>query len=330
MNSSDKAYNISSIGSYNALEELKVVSTRKSEPNNYPELDFKLEYRDLTSAKLATVTLRSLIIINFETRTLYTIRANDTYDLDFPDALPKPNSSILSILGRCPLLENLCISFDLSCLDDRTREDGIQETLLDLFNLDHIDEWVCTYRNFVTKMYEYCPRLSIYDLSSEHWIEMMDRYGPQLGSLNVCDIRNFTARSLLTLIGPPINHPIRMASTENWHGLTSLNVNGNHQLKKGAFMIFRHLRALKALHAREIFLDGSFLIGFDWVFKDIEILEIHVAFQNSMKSLTTVVKTTTGVMMKVVGINVRIPRIIIFQNFRRVIDQGGGLAVAFM
>ncbi|KAF9897390.1 hypothetical protein BX616_005688, partial [Lobosporangium transversale] len=293
MDSNDNTYNIANINNHGALEELKIISTRVPEPCRYPKLDFNLRYHGLRNTKCTTVALRSLVIINFENRNLYNPYTNNFYTVNFPppdNAAPESNCSILSILGRCPLLENLCISFDLSLLNNRRHKAyDIQTTLHDLFCLSHTENWVYTYDNFVAKMHEYCPRLrSIdfalkYDLTSEHWIEMMDRYGPQLESLNIFGVRKFTVMSLLTLIGPPINHPIRTLSTENMHRLTSLNVNGNSELEKGAFMIFKHLRALKALHAREISLDASFLIGFDWVFKDIETLEIRVGIPERHK-----------------------------------------------
>ncbi|ORZ26660.1 hypothetical protein BCR41DRAFT_368204 [Lobosporangium transversale] len=262
-----------------SLEELEVRYCTNS--RQYPELSFNCH-----SPEDLIIPLRSLALINYDVCGL------DSELMD--DGGTFEEGLILSILKRCPLLEELTISFDISDIEYFSGKPDFRllsssacfhEAIVDYHGTMSMEDWTPKTGSFVKKMYRYCPRLRsihfgmMYDLSANHWVEMMDLYGSQLESLNVCGSYTFDTLALMTLIGPPVNHPIRALSTENLHRLTSLNINGASTLcdKHCIFLLFRHLKALKALHARSVNIDAVTLIGYDWAFKDIETLEIYVS-----------------------------------------------------
>ncbi|KAG0227119.1 hypothetical protein B0O80DRAFT_465342 [Mortierella sp. GBAus27b] len=199
-----------------------------------------------------------------------------------------PKNSILTILSKCPNLEELRVTGEFRChMDDAVSRKFLNGLVCSIMHLDdsrfddedHYEE--IEKRGFVTKMYHYCPNLRViefgmaYQFTSKHWTEMMDKYGPQLESLSVWgNVHEFRSDAFMSLIGPPISHPSR----ETQHCLTRLNINGLAHLRGCAWLALKHLPNLKEFRARDVPLDARNLIMEDgWACKGLEVLDIFIA-----------------------------------------------------
>ncbi|KAF9175085.1 hypothetical protein BGX21_001069 [Mortierella sp. AD011] len=237
-----------------------------------------LQAQELASIS-GSLSLNSLTLLGFETGNIYTFEEYLAAGIEY-GTFPT-NGSLLIILRKCPLLERLCVGPDLSLMDKPSPRD-FHSRLLDSFPQKDSDElWIPEIAGFVKEMHQACPKLKsidfgmMYELSSSHWQEMTAIYGPQLKSFKVCNVQEFSTHSLLNLIGPPLNH-ITRTSNRNLYCLSELDISGIGSLYDCAWLVFAHIPTLKRLAARNVPLDASKLIGYDWVCKDIESLEIFV------------------------------------------------------
>ncbi|KAF9355556.1 hypothetical protein BGX26_006403 [Mortierella sp. AD094] len=227
-----------------------------------------------------SLSIHSLTLLGFETGNIYTFEEYLAAEIEGDATLP-PNNSVLVILRKCPLLERLCIRPDISLMDKPSPHD-FHTRLIDAFPQRSADElWIPEIAGFVKEMHEACPKLKsidfgmMYELSDHHWQEMTAFYGPQLESFKAYNVQEFPSRALLNLIGPPLNHIARI-SNRNLYCLSELDISGIGGLYDCAWLVFAHMPTLRRLAARGVPLDASELIGYDWVCKDIESLEIFV------------------------------------------------------
>ncbi|KAK3827938.1 MAG: hypothetical protein J3Q66DRAFT_6419 [Benniella sp.] len=225
--------------------------------------------------------IRSLSFVNFEPLTRDGLFPDDDR-IDSDDEDNGIGNSILPLLDRCPDLEKLCVSFDRHPV----LPDNSSRTFLDnLAKNDHYSRKPSTNRvgeedeDFVECMHDWCPKLReiefgmFYQLTSDHWIEMMEKYRPQLESLSIWgNVIAFDSKAFMTLIGPPANY----LSSNRLHALTRLNINGMEHLYECAWTALHLLPNLKEFRARDVPLDAKLLIEEDWICHGLEILEIFV------------------------------------------------------
>jgi hypothetical protein len=152
---------------------------------------------------------------------------------------------------------------------------------LKLTSHDPMDEDIILERqHFVEDMFESCPNLReielgmFYNLTHNHWNQMMQTYGPQLESLSIWgNVLAFSCDAFIPLIGLPMSHPAR----DQPHRLTRLNINGMQHLNDCAWMALYHLPLLKEFRARDVPLDARNLIKEGgWACKGLEVLEIFI------------------------------------------------------
>ncbi|KAG0219663.1 hypothetical protein BGX31_011238 [Mortierella sp. GBA43] len=220
--------------------------------------------------------IRSLSLIDYETDIFY--------DYYLPITEPQePNGSLIAILQKCPHLEKLCVSFDISSvLLDTSSSSFLRRLSAEPHYTKEMDysDLINERFDFVDIMHKSCPSLReiefgmAYQFTTHHWHGMMKKYGPQLESLSVWgNISRFDAGAFLEAIGPPITYPARLRH----HHLTRLNINGMQHLHDCAFVPLHHLPQLKEFRARDVPLDSKQLVVEDgWVCQGLEVLEIFI------------------------------------------------------
>jgi len=227
--------------------------------------------------------IRSFSLVNFEPlRRDGLFPDDDEYDEDYRNEDYGIGNSIIPILYRCPDLEKLCVSFD--------RHPVLPEnspcTFLD--NLAKNSHYSCEpstnrvgkeNRRFVEQMYLFSSKLRqiefgmFYQLTSEHWIEMMEKYRPRLQSLSIWgNVTAFNSKAFMTLLGIPSSNFRR----DETYALTRLNINGMKHLHECAFMALYLLPHLKEFRARDVPLDARPLTEEKWACQGLEVLEIFV------------------------------------------------------
>ncbi|KAK3827928.1 MAG: hypothetical protein J3Q66DRAFT_363120 [Benniella sp.] len=234
--------------------------------------------------------IRSLRFINFEPLT----RAgrfldDDTIDEDDEGRDYGIGNCILPMLNKCPELEKLCVSFDRHPVLPDNSSIGFLDNLAknSHYSRDPSTNKVGEEDDlFGEYMFERCPKLReigfgmCYQLTTEHWTEMMERFGPQLESLSIwVNVIAFNSTAFMTLIGSPVSHLAR----DRLHGLTRLNINGMGHLHDCAFMAIFLLPHLKEFRARDVPLDAKLLIEEEWICRGLEVLEIFVAIPKRLR-----------------------------------------------
>ncbi|KAK3827922.1 MAG: hypothetical protein J3Q66DRAFT_382789 [Benniella sp.] len=228
--------------------------------------------------------IRALSFINFETWTRHPFVPDDEEQGDDEVGADEPGSSILPILSKCPDLEKLCVSFDLRpvlpdnsssrFINSLTEESHYYNSEASGYKVGKEDD------DFVEEMRNYCPKLReiefgmFYQLTSDHWIEMMELYGHQLESLSIWgNVPAFNSKAFMTFLGRPVSdHTI-----DRLNPLTRLNINGMEHLHECAWMALYMLSNLKEFRARDVPLDAESLIDGNWICRGLEVLEICVA-----------------------------------------------------
>jgi hypothetical protein len=153
--------------------------------------------------------------------------------------------------------------------------------------------------DFVEYLYEYCPKLReiefgmFYQLTSDHWIEMMGLYGHQLESLSIWgNVPAFNSKAFMTFLGRPVS----AHTVDRLNPLTRLNINGMEHLHECAWMALYTLPHLKEFRARDVPLDAESLIDGNWICRGLEVLEICVAIPKRTRWQWS---DTDGIWMKV-------------------------------
>ena len=222
------------------------------------------------------LSIRTLKLVNYEPidRDLFPGDGDEGDDL---------GHSILPILSKCPDLEKLSVSFDRHPV---LPDNSSRRFLSNLAQGPHYANNPYGYKaenghkGYVGKMYEYCPKLRdiefgiCYQLTSDHWIEIMKKYGPQLESLSIWgNLTAFNSEAFTALVGPPILNVTR----DGFHTLTRLNINGMEHLHDCAWTALHLLPNLREFRARDVPLDAKSLMEKDWICQGLEVLEICVA-----------------------------------------------------
>ncbi|KAG0227115.1 hypothetical protein B0O80DRAFT_465337 [Mortierella sp. GBAus27b] len=189
--------------------------------------------------------------------------------------------SLLTVLHKCPNLERLYISQIASATIPPAH--WFYESLMSyrFYRSDPLKVRLIVQDDFVDQMHQSCPRLRriefglAYQFGAKHWIDMMNKYGPQLESLAIWgNLPYFDTAAFTTLIGPPVSHP---SGHGRLHRLTRLNINGMDHLRYCAWMALKHLPQLKEFKAQCVPLDGRRLIMKDgWACKGLQVLEINI------------------------------------------------------
>ncbi|KAK3827926.1 MAG: hypothetical protein J3Q66DRAFT_382792 [Benniella sp.] len=244
------------------LEELVLRDNRRG---SLVQWDWLYEWNDTSD----DLPIRSLSIVNF-------VPLKIEYNYRF-------GNSILPILTRCPDLEKLCVSFDRHPVLPDNSSIGFLDNLAENH---HYSEKPSINRiekeddGFVGYMFQRCPKLReiefgmFYQLTTEHWIEMMEKYGPQLESWSIWgSVTAFNSKAFMTLINPPVNY----LSRNRLHALTRLNINGMEHLHDCAYMTLYLLPHLKEFRAKDVPLDAESLTEEKWICRGLEVLEIFVA-----------------------------------------------------
>ncbi|KAG0216805.1 hypothetical protein B0O80DRAFT_465428 [Mortierella sp. GBAus27b] len=228
-----------------------------------------------------TLPIRSLTLVDFKTET-YFFRILGVHQLQ------QENDSLLAILEKCPLLEKLCVTYDLSNIVADASLIGFRNavTMERERHSSHVHRLMALREvkaDFVDVMYRSCPKLRDIEFgmtrqfTDAHWNQMMRVYGFQLESVSIWgELRNYNTSAFMTLIGPPSS---RDGDDDGlFHCLTRLNINGLEHLQDCAWMALRHLPQLKEFKARDVPLDARHLImEDDWICKGLEVLEIYIA-----------------------------------------------------
>ncbi|KAF8932088.1 hypothetical protein BGZ58_007229 [Dissophora ornata] len=200
-----------------------------------------------------------------------------------------PVARFATILKRCPLLKELRFTYDIS---EKPCFVGFREWLFDAYPYhanDGTKNWAPAPLRFIEELHGTCPNLRAIDFgmrrefTEKHWSQIVARYGGQLESLSAWDVPNFQPNVFMKLMGEPLSwhanshiHAPLDGETQPGRCLTRLDISGNSELSSCAWMAFKNLPTLKHFKALDVPLDARDLIGYEWVCKGLETLEISV------------------------------------------------------
>ncbi|KAF9188830.1 hypothetical protein BGZ51_000288 [Haplosporangium sp. Z 767] len=189
---------------------------------------------------------------------------------------------VVEIMRRFPHLERLRIGYDLEIVSKPSPvpfNARVAEAFPILEESSYMDP---SQSDLIKTMVSVCPNLTAIDLGgntnfdSQQFIQILDFYGRQLESLSVWGTRAFISEAFIKVIPPPRAWQIKFPGHAVFKGLTELDVSGCTDLRFSAWMVFKHMPTLKHFRALDVPLEAQFLIGFDWVCKDLETLAIQV------------------------------------------------------
>ncbi|KAG0326663.1 hypothetical protein BGZ99_009245 [Dissophora globulifera] len=219
--------------------------------------------------------LTSLTILNFHTGCR--IGGSGVEPSNWQDYLSI--DPLLAILRLCPNLTHLRVSYDITHAS-QPGPVGFTQKVRTLYPRHHDNEWSNVYDDFISKFGKLVPKLSNIDFGMRPhfdqaaWKHLMRRYRWQLKALSVWSALEFDARVLTLLIGPPLGHPDRVKRP---HLLTKLDINGLDATAETAWLIFQQIPTLLDFSARDVPLDATRLVGYDWVCTSLQTLAIYVA-----------------------------------------------------
>ncbi|KAG0308843.1 hypothetical protein BGZ98_006624 [Dissophora globulifera] len=186
---------------------------------------------------------------------------------------------LLAILRLCPSLTHLRVSYDIT-LASQPGPRGFKRMVRTLYPHHDDTEWSYVPDDFVSKFGLLVPCLNSIDFGMrphfDHtaWQWLMLVYRGRLKALSLWNALGFDMLSLTYLIGPPLGHPNRLKQPLQ---LTKLDINGLHATAKSAWLVFQQIPTLLDFSARDVPLDATRLIGYDWVCTGLQRLEIYVA-----------------------------------------------------
>ncbi|KAG0210089.1 hypothetical protein BGX31_001984 [Mortierella sp. GBA43] len=240
--------------------------------------------------------IRSLTLVGFKTEVSYNqsvsqdLMVDDEEEGSFPgyflshfntavQLVHREDDAVLAIAEKCPHLEKLHVTFNISSITADISHLSFQHALTHRFKVSPTTK--STRADFVQILVSSCPNLRDIELgmmrhlSPQHWNELTRAYGQQLESFSVWGNHGrFDISAFMTLIGPPLTHPSRHRP----HCLTRLNINGLDYLQDCAWVALQHLPHLKEFRARDVALDARQLVMKDgWMCKGLEVLEICIA-----------------------------------------------------
>ncbi|KAG0308844.1 hypothetical protein BGZ98_006625, partial [Dissophora globulifera] len=186
---------------------------------------------------------------------------------------------LLAILRLCPSLTHLRVSYDVT-LALKPGPVGFKRMVRILYPRHHTTEWSRVPFDYMFKFSKLVPRLNNIDFGMRPhfdqvaWQQLILRYRWRLKALSVWSALEFDAHVLTLLIGPPQGHPDRVKRP---HRLTKLDINGLDKTAKSAWLVFQQIPTLLDFSARDVPLDASRLVEYDWVCTGLQTLAIYVA-----------------------------------------------------
>ncbi|KAF9537337.1 hypothetical protein EC957_008411 [Mortierella hygrophila] len=232
-------------------------------------------------------TLRRLTLLNFDLRHhLYNVRSQQR-DPDVEDGeLSVDRSILIHLCQRFPKLEQLCVSPDPSNI-----REPLSEPILDRIKhiypvLDSGGHVLIPQSGEVGEdITLLCPNLKAIDFSHHReiprrdWEILLKKLGPQLESVVAWDVDELGPRELLHLIppSPAIIHTFGNDHRyQSWVGLQELDISANPKLGSAVPMFLKFVPTLRILRALGVPVNGSRLVGYDWVCTDLELLSINI------------------------------------------------------
>ncbi|KAG0276310.1 hypothetical protein BGZ95_007703 [Linnemannia exigua] len=233
-------------------------------------------------------SVRSLTIQNFDLRHyLYNIHPRDRNpDLSGPEfALDIP--ILVHLCQRFPNLETLRVAPDPAKLREPLHL-PIQYRIRDIYQDLDSGGHVMVPENGIIGMDipRICPNLKDIDFSHQReitdtdWDMILMRLRHQLESVAAWNVSDLGPRELLSLV-PPSPAIIDTFGTsghlsQRWSGLQELDISANPKLGSAVHMLFKYVPTLRILRALGVPVNGTRLVGFDWVCKDLELLSINI------------------------------------------------------
>ncbi|KAG0326664.1 hypothetical protein BGZ99_009246 [Dissophora globulifera] len=186
---------------------------------------------------------------------------------------------LLAILSLCPNLTHLRVSYDIT-LASQPGPVGFTRMVQTLYPDHDYTAWSKVSDDYISKFGKLVPKLSNIDFGMRPhfditaWERLMLRYHWQLTALSVWSAQGFHAYILTLLIGPPLGHPDRLKRPLQ---LTKLDINGLDEIAESAWLVFQQIPSLLDFSARDVPLNATRLVGYDWVCTGLQTLAIYVA-----------------------------------------------------
>ncbi|KAF9339222.1 hypothetical protein BGZ91_006664 [Linnemannia elongata] len=232
-------------------------------------------------------TLRKLTLLNFDLRHyLYNIRSQQ-WDADLEDGNLPVDQSILVHLGqRFHKLEHLCVSPDPAKIREPLSEPirkRIRDTYPDLNSGGHV--LIPESGDVGDDIARFCPNLKSIDLSHHReiprrdWEALLGSLGHQLESVVAWDVDDLGPRELLHLVPPSPAITNTFGNNhryQSWVGLQELDISANPKLGSAVPMFLKYVPTLRTLRALGVPVNGSRLVGYNWVCADLELLSINI------------------------------------------------------
>ncbi|KAG0326662.1 hypothetical protein BGZ99_009244 [Dissophora globulifera] len=186
---------------------------------------------------------------------------------------------LLAILRLCPNLTHLRVSYDIT-LASQPGPVGFTHMVRTLYPHHGDTEWSHVPDDFIFKFGVLIPCLNSLDFGMRPhfhrtaWKWLMVLYRWRLKALSLWNALGFDMLSLTYLIGPPLGHPDRLKQPLQ---LTKLDLNGLDETAKSAWLVFKQIPTLLDFSARDVPLNATRLVGYDWVCTGLQTLAIYVA-----------------------------------------------------
>ncbi|KAK3833087.1 MAG: hypothetical protein JOS17DRAFT_741487 [Linnemannia elongata] len=235
------------------------------------------------------LALRRLTLLNFDLRHyLYNIRSQqEDPDVANEDgSLPLDQPILTHLCQRFTRLEHLCVSPDPSKIREPLSEpirERIRVTYPDLDSGGHI--LIPESGEIGEDIARICPNLKSIDFSHHReiprydWEMLLEGLAPQLESVVAWDVDDLGPRELLQLVPPSpaiINTFGNNHRYQSWAGLQELDISANPKLGSAVPMFLKYVPTLRILRALGVPVNGSRLVGYDWVCADLELLSINI------------------------------------------------------
>ncbi|KAK3835085.1 MAG: hypothetical protein J3R72DRAFT_451824 [Linnemannia gamsii] len=270
------------------LEELVIRNVGPMNATKHLFDDFLRQCYLENGLKCTLPSVRSLTIQNFDLRHyLYNIHPRDRNpDLSDPGlAVDKP--ILMHLCQRFPNLETLSVAPDPTKLREPLHlpiQYQIRDVYQDLDSGGHV--MVVANRTIGGEIPRICPNLKDIDFSHQReipdtdWDMMLMSLRHQLVSVAAWNVSDLGPRELLNLV-PPSPAIIDTFGTsghlsQTWSGLQELDISANPKLGSAVHMLFKYVPTLRILRALGVPVNGTRLVGFDWVCKDLELLSINI------------------------------------------------------
>ncbi|KAF9121254.1 hypothetical protein BGW39_010670 [Mortierella sp. 14UC] len=272
------------------LEELTIRNANHKK-NDLPFHGFLRDALFDERAPIYQLSLRSLTLEGFDIHQYKEPKYSHYYDLpygydDDSDEEQENRSVLYHLFRRLPHLERLRISPDHTNIRKPSPlpiKDIIRTTIPEVRRKGRLRlQW-----DISEQLVRFCPHIKAIDLSyqrevlSMHWDDLLKAYAPRLESLVCWGIgrRDVVDSDILLHLIPPtpaIVLKMRTHPSQNWVGLQELDISANTGWGNAVHMFLKYVPTLRILRALGVPVDGTGLVGYDWVCEDMEILAINI------------------------------------------------------